>query len=126
MTTVRQEPVTIPFGGGPDESVARLFREATVLETVLDGDTSKAGGLRKARGYERISLAATTHEETPEAVYISVGVDRDELVLVGLEDTYALAASDAIVDGAAVVRRGPSMVGNFRSGLIHVAAIGEE
>lgn len=126
MTAVRQPPVTIPLGGGPDQATARLFRGPNVLAQVLDGDLSKAGGVRKARAYARITTSTTTHGDTPEAIFVSVGTDRGELVLVGLRDTYAVAAPTAAIDGAALVRRGPSLVGNYRSGVIHTASLGDD
>lgn len=122
----RQDPVTIPLGGGPDEATAKLLRGPGVLAVALDGDTTKAGGLTKARGFVRITTTSTTHGETPESVFISVGTDRGELVVVGERSTYGLAASDALVDGAALVLRGPSVVGNFREGVVHVASLGSE
>ena len=122
----RQEPVTIPLGSGPDQATARLLRQATVLSEALNGDTSKAGGMRKARGYARIALTSTTHGVTPEAVFVSVGVDRGELVVVGLRDVYGVAAPTASVDVASLVRRGPSMIGNYREGVIHTASLGND
>lgn len=121
----RQQPVTIPLGGGPDQAVTELLRGPNVLSVVYDGDTTKAGGLTKARGLERIPTG-TTHGETPESVFFSVGTDKGELVVVGQQSTYGLAASDALVDGAALVLRGPSIVGNFREGVVHVASLGSE
>lgn len=125
MTIQRMAPVTIPLGQGPDEATARLLRDGTqALQVIRQGDVTKAGGVRKARGFARIALTTTTHGETPEAVYVSVGIDRGELVLVGMSYVYGVAANTAAVDGAALVRRGPSMVGDFEVGLIHAASIG--
>lgn len=126
MPMMRAEPVTIPLGSGPDESTARLFRQATVLASALQGVTTKAGALHKARGYARITTSTTAHGETPEAVFVSIGTDNGEAVVTGLRDVYAVAAPTAAVDGASFVRRGRSMVGNFRSSVIHTASLGEE
>ena len=128
MTIQRMPPVVIPLGQGPDESTARLFRDPTrVLADVRQGDVSKPPGLRKARGFTRIALTTTTHGETPEAVYVSVAVDHlGELVLVGRDNVYGVAAPSASVDGAALVLRGPSLVGTFEIGMVHSGAIGRE
>jgi len=122
----RQQPVTIPLGSGPDQSTTKLLRGVNVLSVVYDGDTTKGGGIIKGRGLERIPTSTTTHGHTPESVFFTVGTDKGELVVVGQQSTFGLAASDALVDGAALVRRGPSIVGSFSEGVVHVASIGQE
>jgi hypothetical protein len=121
-----QQPTEIPLGGGPAESVGRLFRGPDVLERNHNARHDKAGYLVKERGTTRIALTITTHGETPEAVFAGLGVDRGELVLVGLSYVYGVAANAPNVDGAALVRRGPSMLGDFEIGLIHTASIGQD
>lgn len=123
---MRQPLLTIPLGVGPDQATAKLLRDGTqVVETTLNGQVDKAGGLRKARGYTRIALTTTTEGGTPEAVFEAVGTDRDELVLVGHDYTYAVAANSAAVDGAALVLRGPTLRGAFEIETIHGSPIGD-
>jgi hypothetical protein len=123
----RQPPLTIPLGTGPDQSTARLFRDGTqVLADVRNGEMGKAGGVRKARGFGRIALTTTVHGETPESVFVSVGVSHGELVLVGKSNFYSVAAPTAAIDGAALVLRGPSMVGAFEIGLVHASSQGDD
>lgn len=125
MTIQRMAPVTIPLGQGPDEATARLLRDGTqALQVIRNGDVTKAGGVRKARAFARIALTTTTHGQTPETVYCALGIDRGELVLVGKNYVYGLAANAASVDGAALVRRGPSMIGDYEAGLVHAASLG--
>lgn len=127
MSATPQAHIEIPLGGGPSQATGKLLRGPNVLEHNTNGDHDKAGYLTKARGFNRIALTTTTHGETLEVVMMSVGVaPGGELVLVGLRDTYGVAAPSAIVDGAALVRRGPSLVGSYRSGVIHVSSIGVE
>ena len=121
-----QNPIEIPLGGGPSQALGRLLRGPDVLERCQNADHDKAGYLVKARGYTRIALTATTHGETPETVFVSVGIDRGGLVLVGLQNVYGVVAPTASVDGAALVRRGLSMVGNYRVGVIHGSSLSEE
>lgn len=121
-----QNPIEIPLGGGPSQALGRLLRGPDVLERAQNVDHDKAGYLVKARGYTRIGLTTTTHGETPEGVFVSVGIDRGGLVLVGLRDVYGVVAPTASVDGAALVRRGRSMVGSYRVGVIHGSSISEE
>lgn len=125
MTATPQQPIEIPLGGGPSQSAGRLLRGPNILEANANGDHDKAGYLRKARGYTRIPLTTTTHGETPEAVFVSVGTSKGELVLVGFRDTYGIAASSAVVDGASLVRRGPSLVGNYRVGTVFFGPLAE-
>lgn len=120
------DPIEIPLGGGPSQGVGRLFRGPDVLERCQNADHDKAGYLVKSRGFTRIALTTTTHGETPEAVFVSVVVDRGELAIVGRDNTYGVAANSAAVDGAALVLRGPSIVGAFSVGTIHGTAMGEE
>lgn len=119
------QPIEIPLGGGPSQATARLLRGPNVLYANTNGDHDKAGSLAKARGFTRIALTTTTHGETPEAVMVSVGIDRGALVLTGLRDVYGVAAPTASIDGAALVRRGRSMVGSYRVGIIHGSALSE-
>jgi hypothetical protein len=119
-----QQPLEIPLGGGPSQATGRLFRGPDVLESNQNGRHDKAGYLVKELGFTRIALTTTTHGETPEAVYVALAVDRGELVLVGRDAVYGVAANAAVVDGAALVRRGPSMVGAYSVGLIHAASLG--
>lgn len=126
MPWIKQEPVTIPLGTGPDQATARLLRSATVLEANNNGVPDTAGELRKARGFTRYAMTTTTHGDTPEAIFISVGLDRGGLVLCGMRDVYGVVAPTASVDGAALVRRGRSMVGSYRVGVIHGSSISEE
>lgn len=121
-----QNPIELPLGGGPSQAVGRLLRGPDVLERCQNADHDKAGYLVKARGFTRIALTTTTHGETPETVFTSLGIDRGGLVLVGLRDVYGVVVPTPSVDGAALVRRGRSMVGNFRVGIIHGSNISEE
>jgi hypothetical protein len=120
------QPLEIPLGGGPSQATGRLLRGPNVLESNANGDHDKGGYLIKARGFTRIALTTTTHGETPEGVFVSLGIDRGGLVLVGLRDIYGVVAPTASVDGAALVRRGRSMVGSYRVGIIHGSGISEE
>jgi len=119
-----QQPIEIPLGGGPSQATGRLFRGPDSLESNQNGRHDKAGYLVKELGFTRIPLTTTTHEETPEAAYVGLALDRGELVLVGRDDVYGVAATSAVVDGASLVRRGPSMVGAYSIGLIHAASLG--
>lgn len=120
------QPIEIPLGGGPSQLTGRLLRGPNVLESNANADHDKAGYLVKQRGYTRIALTTTTHGETPEAVFVALGIDRGGLVLVGLRDVYGVVVPTASVDGAALVRRGRSMVGSYRVGVIHGGSISEE
>ena len=126
MAASPQNPIEIPLGGGPSQAVGQLFRGPDTLESNQNGRHDKAGYLVKERGFTRLALTTTTHGETPEAVYVSVATDRDELVLVGMTYVYGVAANAPSVDGAALVRRGPSMVGDYDIGLIHTASLGRD
>jgi hypothetical protein len=121
-----QNPIEIPLGGGPSQAVGRLLRGPDVLERSQNADHDKAGYIVKARGYTRIALTTTTHGETPETVFTAMGIDRGGLVLVGLRDVYGVVVPTPSVGGAALVRRGRSMVGNYRVGIIHGSNISEE
>jgi hypothetical protein len=127
MTATPQQPIEIPLGGGPSQATGRLLRGPNVLEFNANADHDKAGYLVKARGFTRIALTTTTHGETPEIAFLSVGTDaQGELALVGVRDVYGVAANAPNVDGAALVLRGPALNGNYRAGVIHVSAIGVE
>lgn len=116
----------IPLDGSQDDKTARLSRGLGVMRRSINVDHSHAGEARKRRGTTRIPLTTTTHGETPEAVYVALGQDRDELVLVGHDYTYGVAANTSAVDGAALVRRGPSIRGQFEIGMVHGSAMGDE
>lgn len=120
-----QNPIEIPLGGGPAQSTGRLFRGPDTLERAQNVDHTQAGYLIKARGFTRIPLTTTALGETPEAVFVSLGLDRGELVAVGLDRIYAVAANSAAIDGAALVRRGPSMIGQYNVGMVHGSAMGD-
>jgi len=121
-----QEPIEIPLGGGPSQATGRLFRGPNVLEINTNGDHDRAGYLVKARGFTRIPLTTTTHGDTPESVFVSLGVMAGELLVVGRNNAYAVAAPAASIDGATLVLRGPSMVGAFEIGTVHSSALGIE
>lgn len=119
------EVLHISLGGSQDDKTAKLARGIEVLRHVRNGDHSHPGELRKRRGFTRIPLTSTTHGETPESVFVSLGVTGGgELVLLGFRDVYGVAANDAAVNDAALVRRGPSMLGSYRVGTVHAAPIG--
>ena len=125
MPIPEQEPIEIPLGGGPSQATGQLFRGPTSLERARNVDHFEQGYLVKARGYTRIALTTTTHGETPEAVFVGLGVDHGELVLVGHDYVYGVAANAASIDGAALVRRGPTIRGAFEFGTIHGTATGD-
>lgn len=120
------QPIEIPFGGGPSQATGRLLRGPNTLEANVNGDHDKAGYLRKARGFSRLALTTTVQGEAPEVVFVSVGTDRGELVIVGRDAVYGVGAPAPDIDGAALVRRGPSLVGNYEFGVIHTSPIGRE
>jgi hypothetical protein len=126
MTLQRQPPIEIPLGGSLDQSAGELFRGPNVLADCSNGSHGKAPELRKRLGYTRLDTATTTHGETVDTVLVSLGVDLGgELVIVGRDHVYGVAAPDASVDGHAIVLRGPSHVGNFQVGILHTTALGE-
>lgn len=116
----------IPLGGSQDDKTARLSRGPGVLRAVYDCDQGHVGEQRKRRGFTRIPLDEEILGVSPEAVFLSLAVWEGTLVLVGVRDVYGVAANDDVVDGAALVRRGPSMAGSYRTGIVHVSPIGTE
>jgi hypothetical protein len=121
-----QPPIEIPLGSGPSQATGRLFRGPNALESNQNGRHDQAGYLVKERGFTRLAFTTTTHGETPEAVAIAVAVDRGELVVIGHDNVYGVAANTASVDGAALVRRGPSLRGAYSIGTIHAASLGQD
>ena len=119
------ETIEIPRGGQPEETAGRLFRGPNALEANTNGSHEKHGYLTKARGYLRADLATTVLGFTPESLFVTVGLDAEELVLVGRDFTYTVGAPAADIDEAQLVRRGPSLIGNYRTGTIHVSALAE-
>jgi hypothetical protein len=126
MTATPFDTLTISLGGSQDDKTARLARTPGVLRHVYDGDHSHVGQVRKRRGFVRVPLNEELFGATPEALFLSLATHESSLVLVGYRDLYAVAAADDIVDGRALVRRGPSMVGTYRTGIIHSSTIGRE
>ncbi len=118
--------IHIPLDGSQDDKTARLVRGPATLRRTINVDHSVRGEVRKRRGTTRIPLTTTVQGETPETCFVSIGVSRDELVLVGRDYLYGVAAPTAAVDGAALVRRGPSIIGAFQIGLIHGSSISED
>lgn len=124
MTTPFQI-VEIPLGGQQDDKTARLMRGNDTLRLAQNVEHSHQGEARKRRGYERIPLtSATTHNETPEAIFLTVGTYQGELVLVGREETYSVHTVDLNVDSASLTRRGPSLVGNIKRWTVHTSPLG--
>lgn len=121
------EVLTIPLDGQQDEKIGRLARgqNPTILRHANNVLHEKAGEARKRRGFERITTSATVLAQTPEAVFVALGVDAiGELVLVGFRDVYGVVSNDNDVDGSALVRRGPSCVGTYERGVLHVSNLG--
>lgn len=125
MTIQRMPPLVVPLGQGPTEQIARLFRDSKALADVRNANCDKAGGLRKARAYARIPMSQTVMREVPEVVFLSVGTTVEhELVVVGRDSVYSVAAPSASIDGSALVRRGPSIAGTFSITTVHGSAMG--
>ncbi len=125
MTTPFQF-VHIPLDGSQDDKTARLARGPGVMRRSVNVDHSHAGEARKRRGTTRLSTSRTTHGQTPEAVFVALGSDRGDAVLVGRDRCYGVAANAPSIDSSALVLRGPSMVGAYTMGLIHAASIGSD
>lgn len=126
MPLEKAPPVEIPLGGTLQQSVARLFRGPDTLRDARNVEQSKEGGLRKRRGHRLLDLSTDTNGNTPEVAFVGVGTYREELTVYGRENFYAVHADTAIVDGASVTLRGPTMVGDWDRLDIHSAAIAEE
>ena len=120
------QAMTIPLDGSQDDKTARLARGPSVMRRSVNCDHSHIGEVRKRRGTTRIDTSETTHGDSPEAVFVALGVDRGELVLVGRDRVYGVAAPENDIDGAALVLRGPSMVGSYETLLIHTASLGRD
>jgi hypothetical protein len=120
-----QPPVEIPLGGGPNESQGKLFRSPNVLEANTNGSTDKQGYLVKERGFTRVPTSTTTEADQPDAFFISVATDHEELLLVGMENTYTVAATGPDLSGAALILRGPTLLGNYRAGTVHATSLSE-
>ena len=117
--------IHIPLSGQQDDKTARLSRGPNVLRKAVNVGHRIRGELRKRRGFTRITTTGTVDGSTPEAVFVAVAERDGELVLVGRDSIYSVAANDNIVDTEALVLRGPSMVGNYKLGTIHVSPISE-
>lgn len=113
----------IPLGGTTSQKTARLTRGLPVLRHIHNAQQSSEGEQVKRRGFTRLDTGATVYEETPEAVYVAVGIDRDCLFVVGMGEILGVVANANTVNGSALVRRGPSMVGNYRTGTVKVSAL---
>jgi hypothetical protein len=120
------ETLEIPLGGQPEETAGRLFRGPSSLTANTNGSHEKHGYLTKARGYRRADLTTTVLGFTPETLFVCVGLDAGELVLVGRDFTYSVGAPGTDIDEAQLIRRGPSPIGNYRTGTVHVSALAEE
>lgn len=125
MTVQRQPPIEIPFGGGPDEATGRLLRTPGAMRVVENCDHTKAGYLRKRRGYRLLDLERNTQGELLEQVFCAVATYRGELVILGTDNLHGVHADTAIVGGHSVTTRGPSMVGNWRRVDIAATSMGE-
>jgi hypothetical protein len=93
-------------------------RKATApgrLSVALNVEFDKTNSLNKRRGYTRVPWSALVGGESPELTYATVATYRDELVVYGLGHINSVVARSAIVDDAALVRRGPTMRGNYRT-----------
>lgn len=113
----------IPLGASLDQATAELFRGEGALVQAGNGDHAKAGELRKRRGYRRISFTQDTHGDRGiDVLFVSVGTLGQELVIYGRDTVLGVHADTAIVDGASVTVRGPSMLGDVDS--YDVLAIG--
>ena len=130
MTLQKQPPVEIPLGVGLDESRGKLFRDpASSLAVVLNGQHGQAPELRKRRGYTKLPTSTDVLGNSVDTVLVSLGVEAvngGELVIVGRDHVYGVAAPDATVDGQAIVERGPSFIGNFAAGIVATTSIGDE
>jgi len=124
MRTNRQV-ITIPLDGSRDDKTSRLARGPTVMRHSVNVLHDHHGEARKRRGIERIDTAGTVHGQSPETLFITLGVDEDELVVYGAEGVYTVATTDAAINSESLVYRGPSSVGNYRTGVVHVAPLAE-
>ena len=129
MTLQKQPPVEIPLGVGVDEARGKLFRDPTSsLDVCTNGQHGQAPELRKRRGYAKLPTATDALGNTVDLVLVSLGVESvngGELVIVGRDHVYGVAAPDGTVDGQALVLRGPSFVGNFAAGIVATTSIGD-
>lgn len=116
----------IPLGGTIDEKTSRLARGLPVLRHVYNARQDHLEEQRKRRGYTRLSTATTVHGETIEPGFVSLGIDNGCLVVMGLTHVYSVAANANAVHAAALVRRGPAVVGCYRMGTVKVSALRRE
>lgn len=96
------------------------------LRTAINVEFDKSGTLNKRRGYTRVPTESLVGGGTAETLYATVATYQQELVLYGLDNIGSVAAGSAIVDGASVVRRGPTMRGNYRIHPVFASPLAEE
>jgi hypothetical protein len=95
------------------------------LRSALNVEFDKTHALNKRRGFERVDIGTDTKGFSTELAFVSVATYRQELVVYGRHDLYAVLAIDADVSDASVVRRGPTLCGNYRTHHVFSSAITE-
>lgn len=96
------------------------------LRAAVNVEFDKSNSLNKRRGFVRVPFETLVHGETPELLYATVATYQQELVVYGLDNLASVVARTAIVDGAALVRRGPTMRGNYRIHDVFSAPLAQE
>jgi hypothetical protein len=96
------------------------------LRHAYNVEFDKTHALNKRRGFERVRVDTDTKGLTSEIAFVSAATYKQELVLYGLHRLYAVVAIDQDVSGASVVRRGPTLRGNYRVHHVFSSAVSEE
>lgn len=94
------------------------------LRTALNVEFDKTHSLNKRRGFVRIPFEELVHDEQYELLYAAVATYQQELVVYGLDNLNSVVARTADVSGAAMVRRGPTMRGNYRVHDVYASPLG--
>jgi hypothetical protein len=95
------------------------------LRHAVNVEFDKTHALNKTRGYEHVKTTAHTLASEWPPLFLTAATYRQELVLYDYARLYAVLSIPDVVSDAAIVRRGPTMRGNYRVHTIFTSSISE-
>jgi hypothetical protein len=120
------KPIEIVLDG-LDQKTAALMQVPGKLVRAVNVEYDKTGAINKRLGYQFVNLSNTVNLFDDDAVFCSVAVLRDELVVFSYDHVCSLGSRDSELRGAdSLVYRGPCPRGAGRLQYVGTARISNE
>lgn len=117
---LEKQTIEIVFGGLAEKADDKM-RKPGDLEHAKNVEFDKDGALNKRKGYQWVKTTSNDiYDDAVEDIFHAVGVFGDRLVVFGHDYVYEVPAKSDLTSDRCLKRRGPTLRGMLRSGVVVV------